>query len=144
MWGQIFFINSQFYFFRWSFAGRESLKITWCWTFAEWEPFRLTMFASSPHREQRKNCLCLLLFQGKKYESQGTILPVRGGGPRSGGGVAKPSNEYQILLLKPDNFSLTKGGGLINFKMTYCTWFNAEVRLFIFIKSKWWKRKCED
>jgi hypothetical protein len=66
------------------------------------------MFAGSSHREQRKNCLCLLLFQGKKYESQGTILPVRGGGPRSGGGVAKPSNEYQILLLKSDNFVLTK------------------------------------
>ena len=54
------------------------------------------------------------LSREKKYESQGTILPVRGGGPRSGGVVAKPSNEYQILLLKPDNFSLTKGGGLIN------------------------------
>ena len=70
------------------------------------------MFASSPHREQRKNCLYLFLFQGKKYESQGTTLPVRGGGPRSGGVVAKPSNEYQTLLLKPDNFVLTKGGGI--------------------------------
>lgn len=46
--------------------------------------------------------------------SQRTILPIRGGGPRSGGGLAKPSNEHQILLLKPDNSSLTKGGGLIN------------------------------
>ena len=72
------------------------------------------MFAGSSHREQRKNCPCLPLFQGKKYEHQGTILPVRGVEPQSGGGVAKPSNEYQILLLKPDNFALTKGGGLIN------------------------------
>ena len=34
-----------------------------------------------------------------------------GRGPRSGGEVAKPSNEYQTPLIKPDNFVLTKGGG---------------------------------